>query len=165
MKPKVLPDRKMLEAYRDEEFILGSLFVIANRLQKLLDREFKCCGLTVKQWFLSIIIGGVFAQPPTLGEAAAVMGSTHQNVKQVALKLAEKGFVEFLDDPDDGRALRLRLTEKSDELWEGMQERSASFMRRLYSGFGSEGLKDLRGLLDRLMTNIECMETQDAQER
>lgn len=165
MKPRALPDRKMLDANRDEEFILGSLFVIANRLQTLLDREFKSCGLTVKQWFLSIIIGGVFAQPPTLGEAAAVMGSTHQNVKQVALKLAEKGFVEFLDDPDDGRALRLRLTEKSDEFWEGMQERSARFMKRLYDGFGSEGLKDLRGLLDRLMTNIECMETQDAQER
>jgi DNA-binding MarR family transcriptional regulator len=153
----------MLEANGDQEFILGSLFVIANKLQMLLDREFKSCGLTVKQWFLSIIIGGVFAEPPTLSDAAAVMGSTHQNVKQVALKLKEKGFVEFIDDPDDGRALRLRLTKKSDELWAGMQERSKSFMEELYKGIGSDGLAAMRALLGMLMANIDEMDAQAGQ--
>ncbi len=164
MRPKVQPDRKTLEANRDEEFILGSLFVIANKLQMLLDREFRSCGLTVKQWFLSIVIGGVFAEPPTLSDAAAVMGSTHQNVKQVALKLKEKGFVEFIDDPNDKRALRLRLTEKSDELWAGMQERSQIFMEELYNGFGSDGLEAYRDMTARLMENIDKMDAQAGEE-
>lgn len=162
MRPKAQPSRSKLEENGDEEFILGSLFVIANRLQTLLDREFRSSGLTVKQWFLSIIIGGVFEEPPTLGDAAAVMGSTHQNVKQVALKLKEKGYVEFIDDPNDGRALRLRLTEKSDEFWAGMQQRSKSFMEELYKGFGRDGLICLRGLLDRMMANIDGMDDENA---
>lgn len=158
MKQKVQPSSERLGAMPDKEFILGTLFVIANRLQTLLDREFESGGLTTKQWFLSIIIGGVFDEPPTLGDAAAVMGSTHQNVKQVALKLKEKGFLEFLDDPDDGRAMRLRMTEKSNEFWMGMQERSEKFMTDLYKGLGSEGLAALRSLLGGLMANIDDMD-------
>lgn len=159
MTSKAQPDQKKLEANGDHEFILGSLFVIANKLQTLLDREFKNSGLTVKQWFLSIIIGGVFEEPPTLSDAAAVMGSTHQNVKQVALKLAEKGFVEFFDDPKDGRALRLRLTDKSDEFWAGMQEQSRRFMEDLYKGFNADDLIALRAHINALMQNIGEMDS------
>lgn len=158
MEPKVQPDRKKLDENTDHEFILGTLFVIATKLQTLLDREFKTSGLTVKQWFLSIIIGGAFEEPPTLSDAAAVMGSTHQNVKQVALKLAEKGFVEFIDDPQDGRALRLRLTKKSDEFWAGMQEQSRKFMEHLYKGISPDDLTVLRGLLNGLMENMDKMD-------
>ena len=159
MKQKVQPGRQKLEATKDHEFILGSLFVIANKLQTLLDREFKNSGLTVKQCFLSIIIGGVFEEPPTLSEAAAAMGSTHQNVKQLALKLAEKGFAEFIDDPQDGRALRLRLTQKSDEFWAGMQEQSRKFIDDLYKGFHTDDLTVLRGYLNGLMENMDEMDS------
>ncbi len=164
MKQKAQPSREKLGATPDREFVLGTLFVIANRLQTLLDREFESSGLTTKQWFLSIIIGGAFDEPPTLGEAAALMGSTHQNVKQVALKLKEKGFLEFLEDPQDGRAVRLKLTEKSDEYWAGMQERSENFMEELYNGLGSEGLAGLRTLLGRLTANIEEMDIRQQRE-
>lgn len=160
MKQKARLSREKLNATPDKEFVFGTLFVIANRLQTMLDREFESSRFTAKQWFLSIIIGGVFDEPPTLSEAAAVMGSTHQNVKQVALKLKEKGFLEFLDDPEDGRAIRLKLTEKSNEFWEGMQQRSESFMEDLYKGLGSEGLAGLRIYLNRLLTNIEEMDSE-----
>jgi len=164
MKQKAQPSPEKLVATPDREFVFGTLFVIANRLQTLLDREFESSGLTTKQWFLSIIIGGAFDEPPTLGEAASVMGSTHQNVKQVALKLKEKGFLEFKGDPEDGRAMRLKLTDKSDEFWAGMQERSESFMEGLYNGLGSEGLLELRTLLGKLMANIEEMDIRQQRE-
>ncbi len=157
MRQKARLSREKLDAVPDKEFVIGSLFTIANRLQTLLDREFESGGMTTKQWFLSILIG-TFDEPPTLSEAAAVMGSTHQNVKQVALKLKDKGFLEFAEDPYDGRAIRLKLTKKSDEFWEGMNERSARFLDELYKGLGSEGLKELRILVERLAANTEEMD-------
>lgn len=158
MKQKAQISREKLEEVSDREFVLGTLFVVANRLQTLLDREFGIYGMTTKQWYLSIIIGS-FDEPPTLGEAAAVMGSTHQNVKQVALKLKDKGFIEFTQDPHDGRAIRLMLTQKSNEFWVRMQERSGNFMEELYEGLGSEGLNELRMSLGKLMANIEGMDS------
>jgi len=71
----------------DKQYIFGALLIISNRLDTLLERELKCFGVTSKQWYLSMIIDTLFDNPPTLKEAAKEMGSSHQNVKQVALKL------------------------------------------------------------------------------
>ena len=150
--------QQKLDATANEEFILGSLFMIANRLQTLLDREFEPHGMTAKQWFLSILIGGAFEEPPTLGEAAAAMGSTHQNVKQVALKLQDKGFLEIVNDAQDGRAVRLKLTEKSNAFWIGMQQRSEEFMASMYEGLSPEEMAALRATLGRIMGNIGEMD-------
>lgn len=152
-----ITDQHKLDSISDDEFAFGGFFVIANRLQTLLDREFEPYGMTAKQWFLSIIIGGVFDEPPTLGEAAAVMGSTHQNVKQVALKLKEKGFLEIADDEKDGRAVRLALTDKSREFWAGLQQSSKRFMGDVYEGLSAEDMRGLRSALGRVMANIEEM--------
>ncbi len=150
-------DRDKLATKSDQEFVFGSLFMIANRLQAMLDKEFQLYGLTARQWFLSIIVGGLFEQPPTLGEAAAAMGSTHQNAKQLALKLEEKGFLEFLEDERDGRAKRLRLTEKSGEFWASMQQSSERFMANLYKGMSPQEMSALRGMLATIGWNIEDM--------
>lgn len=150
--------QQKMDATANGEFILGSLFMVSNQLQTLLDREFEPYGMTAKQWFLSIIIGGVFDEPPTLGAAAAVMGSTHQNVKQVALKLADKGFLEIVNDAEDGRAVRLKLTEKSDRFWMGMQQRSEDFMAAMYQGLGDEEMAALRSALSKIIGNIADMD-------
>lgn len=146
-----------LDSTTNEEFVFGSLFMIANRLQTLLDREFEPFGMTARQWFLSVVIGGLFDKPPTLGEAAAAMGSTHQNVKQVALKLQEKGFLEMLPDAHDGRALRLKLTQKSDAFWMGLQERSENFLAEVYQGLEQDQMAALRSSLAIIAANIENM--------
>lgn len=157
MKNNETPSQQKLEATPTHEFILGSLFMVSNQLQTLLDREFEPQGMTAKQWFLSVIIGGAFDEPPTLGEAAAAMGSTHQNVKQVALKLKEKGYLEIANDAADGRAVRLRLTQKSEEFWMSMQRRSEEFMASMYSGLTEEELSVFRMALGKLMGNLREM--------
>ena len=165
MKESNLLSQKKLEATPDAEFILGSLFLAANRLQTLLDREFEPCGMTAKQWFLSIVIGGAFDDPPTLSAAAAAMGSTHQNVKQVALKLKEKGFLEIVDDAEDGRAVRLRLTEQSGQFWMGLQRRGEEFMADMYQGLDQQELAALRAALGKIMANISKMDEQQQRVR
>jgi DNA-binding MarR family transcriptional regulator len=60
-------------------------------MNTLLERELKEYGITTKQWFLSETINSLFDAHPTLTEVGNAMGSSHQNVKQVAMKLQEKG--------------------------------------------------------------------------
>ena len=100
-----------------QKFIFGSLFLVANRLQVIGDNYLGKDGITTKQWFLSAIISQ-FKKPPTLREVAEIMGSSRQNVKQLALKLCEKEFLTIEKDEQDARALRLKLTEKSRLFWE-----------------------------------------------
>ncbi len=80
------------------EFIFGTLFVASNRLDTLMERALKPFGITTKQWFLSIIVGSVFSEPPTMKQTARQMGCSHQNAKQVALKLRQKGLLDMRKD-------------------------------------------------------------------
>lgn len=47
------------------------------------------------------------------------MGTSHQNVKQLANKLKERGFLDIERDKEDCRAIRLKIKEKSYYFWLG----------------------------------------------
>lgn len=152
------------EEISSQHYVFGALFLIANKLQTMLDREFEEYGITAKQWLLSIVVENLFDGPPTLKETAAAMGSTHQNVKQVALKMQRNGFIEIRGDERDGRAVRLLLTDKSRELWQRVQERGSSFMTEVFGGLGDAEMDALRLALGRIWLNIGEMEKEQLKE-
>jgi len=49
-------------------------------------------------------------QPPTIGEAAAVLHIRHHSLVELAQRAEAAGLLERLRDPEDQRRLRLRLT-------------------------------------------------------
>ena len=67
--------------------------------------------LTTQQAALMTIVDAL--GQPSMKQAAAALGTTHQNIKQLASSLARKGFIRFLDDPTDARVRRLATTAKS----------------------------------------------------
>lgn len=50
---------------------------------------------------------------PELSRVAEIMGSSHQNVKQILNKLEDKGYVKTVLDEQDKRKQRIILTEKT----------------------------------------------------
>ncbi|MCX7772933.1 MAG: winged helix DNA-binding protein [Clostridia bacterium] len=154
-KPNVINYRQM---------IFGTLFVLPNKLQKLMDRGLCQYDVTSKQWFLTSVIEYLFKSPPTLNELAKTMGYSHQNVKQVALKLEGKGFLRMDKDKKDQRALRLRLTEKSYKFWEALHGESEQFMDGMYEGLSGEELAMLSKALQKITTNLEKMEMDNPEE-
>ncbi len=84
---------KKTNSIPDEPMIFALLLIISNKMNTLLDREFKEFDVTTKQWFLSETIKSLFDTSPTMKELASEMGSSHQNIKQVALKLQQKGLL------------------------------------------------------------------------
>lgn len=76
-------------------FLLGLLSAFENRFQAVADSTMK--EISWKQFF-AIICVNLCKDGPTVKELAEIMGSSHQNVKQILLKLEKKGFVSNPDD-------------------------------------------------------------------
>ena len=91
-----------------QAFLLGLLSAFDNRYQAAADAFFK--EITWKQFFAIICIN-LCKEPPTINELSEVMGSSHQNVKQILLKLEKKGFVAFVTDDSDRRKQRILVTD------------------------------------------------------
>jgi len=142
----------------DKQYIFGSLLIIANRMDTLLERELRQFGVTSKQWFLSVIIDSLFSEPPTMKEVAKEMGSSHQNVKQVALKLQEKNLLALYKDKKDRRATRIKMTDESQEFWAKTQPKGELFTEALFEGVKKEDLQIARQVLQKIMGNLELME-------
>ncbi len=109
--------------------IFGNLFLVANRLQTVMDSQME--GLTAKQWLVLTMLG-MFDEPPTLKQLAKMCNTSHQNTKQLVLKLESKGFLEVTKDPKDARAMRICATAKCTE-WElANQENNAKFVNQMF---------------------------------
>lgn len=141
-----------------QKFIFGSLFLLANKLQVIGDQYMGIDGMTTKQWFLTAMISQFGSNPPTLSEVAELMGSSRQNVKQLALKLEEKEFLKIEQDERDARALRLKLTEKSQAFWEKREDKDSQFIRDLFEGFSQEEIDLIFMGFNKLFEKIEKME-------
>jgi DNA-binding MarR family transcriptional regulator len=112
------------------KFIFGSLFILANKLQVLGDNFLD--EITTKQWFLLVMVGQFKDHYPTLSQVASLMGSSHQNAKQIALKLEKKGLICIEKDTKDSRAIRLKLTPACYEYFEGRQGKDNEFLEELF---------------------------------
>ncbi len=145
----------------DEAMIFGLLLIISNKLDTLLEREFKEFDVTTKQWFLSETIHSLFDSPPTLNEVASAMGSSHQNVKQVAMKLQQKGLLVLEKDKKDARVTRLRMTEHSRTFWKRLDPKGEKFRKRMLNEIDSKDIARIRFLLDRILSNLIEIENSD----
>ncbi len=118
-------------------FLLGLLSAFDNRFQAVADKVMK--EISWKQFFAIICIN-LCKEKPTLKELAGIMGSSHQNVKQILLKLEKKGFVNLTVDEEDRRKQRVGLTEKCLKFCTDNDERSAKAITAMFKGIPQEQL-------------------------
>lgn len=149
---------RKLEIMGDRKYLFGSIFIVSNRMDTLLQREFNRFDITTKQWFLSVIIDNLFDNPPTMKEVANEMGSSHQNVKQVALKLEQKGLLVLEKDKKDARTTRLKLTENSYDFWKMIKEEGAVFTETLFKDIGKGELAITRRVINKMLLTINEMD-------
>jgi DNA-binding MarR family transcriptional regulator len=143
-----------LEIMDDMQYLFGTIFVVSNRIDALLEREFNKFDITTKQWFLSIIIDNLFDSPPTIKEVAREMGSSHQNVKQIALKLEQKGLLILEKDKEDARVTRLKLTENGHDFWIKIRGEGVKFNQTLFNNIDKDDLAVTRRVMKKMLLNI-----------
>lgn len=119
------------------EFLLGLLSAFDNRYQACADKMFR--EITWKQFFAIICIQ-ICKESPTINELAEVMGSSHQNVKQILLKLERKGFITMVVDEKDRRKQRISLTQTCRDFCEKNEAGSKKAINDLYRGISAEQL-------------------------
>jgi DNA-binding MarR family transcriptional regulator len=105
--------------------------VLAQELRTHMDQLLREDDLTTQQAALVTVIDA--RNEPSIGQAAEALGTTHQNIKQLADALERKGFVRITADPADRRIRRLTTTPKCDATW---QRRSDADQRRVLEWFG-----------------------------
>lgn len=119
-------------------FLLGLLSAFDNRFQAMADRVIG--EISWKQFFAIICIS-LCKEKPTIKELAEILGSSHQNVKQILLKLEKKGFVSIYADEDDKRKQRVELTEKCIHFCGENEGKSTLVMEAMFRGIPEEQLK------------------------
>lgn len=152
-----------MDNMEDSQFLFGTLLVAANKIDTLLERALSKYDITTKQWFLSVVLSSLFDSPPTIKEAAGEMGSSHQNVKQVALKLQEKGLVSLEKDKKDARATRIRLTEKSQDFWAQTGDEGRVFIDAVFKGIDKNELVAARSVITQVLNNLNNMDKSDTE--
>ncbi|RKM59418.1 MarR family transcriptional regulator [Butyrivibrio sp. CB08] len=123
-----------------QSFLLGLLSAFDNRFQAAADNYFK--DITWKQFFAIICIN-LFKEAPTLNDLSDVMGSSHQNVKQILLKLEQKGFVTMVPDQKDKRKQRIHLTVKCMKFCQendNQSPNSADIIGQIFEGVDEKSL-------------------------
>ena len=124
-----------------QAFLLGLLSAFDNRYQAAADKYLK--EITWKQFFAIICIN-LCKEPPTLNDLSEVMGSSHQNVKQILLKLESKGLVAMIPDEKDRRKQRFLVTDKCRKFMEendNQSKTSEQIIGQIFEGIDENSLE------------------------
>lgn len=92
----------------DATLLFRLIFALANRLRVRMDTLLAEVDLTTQQAAVLTICEGA-ANPPTQGELAVKLGTSHQNVRQLLDVLVRKRFVRVVVDEDDRRVRRVHM--------------------------------------------------------
>lgn len=144
--------REMINSMDKRFALFGYFFAMSNRLQTVGDRFYE--EITCKQFFLMICLRLFENGAPTINELSEIMGCSHQNVKSIAGKLEEKGYLEIRPDSDDARKLRICLTKKADSLAKKYQKKELDFIDMLFTGISDKQIETTFKTLEKMEENI-----------
>ncbi len=127
-----------------EQHILVVLFIIQQRWDYYINKELKD-NITTKQWIMMAMIKNTFDHDPSMQEVADTLSTTHQNIKQLAIRLQEKGLLKMDRDQNNRRILRLKIAKtghdylkKASEdikitisLFEGLNDREVKYLFKI----------------------------------
>lgn len=143
---------------KEKAFIFGSIFTLSNRLQVLGDKFDE--NITIKQWLLLAAISKNKELSPTISEVANMIGNSRQNVKKMSLILEKEGFLKLAKDNEDGRVIRIRLTNKCQEYFKQREKREDKFIEELFQDFDFNEVQVIKNAMTKFNKNIEIMERQ-----
>lgn len=132
-------------------YLLGLISAFENRFQAMADNTMQ--EISWKQFFAIICIN-MCKEAPTLKELSDILGSSHQNVKQILLKLEKKNFIRFQADETDKRKQRIMLTDYCREFCEKNDEMSKSIMEKMFDGITEEDIAATIKTIIRIEKNL-----------
>ena len=133
-------------------YLIGLLSAFENRFQAMADNMMQ--EISWKQFFAIICIN-MCKEAPTLKELSDILGSSHQNVKQILLKLEKKGFIKFEQDEADKRKQRIVLTKTCMRFCKENDGMSQQIMMNLFEGVPEKDIKTTIKTIIRIEKNMK----------
>jgi DNA-binding MarR family transcriptional regulator len=124
------------------------LVVFGQELRTRMDQELRPTGMTTQQAALTGVVDAMGR--PSLSQAAAALGTTHQNAKALAMALERKGHLEIRPDTDDARVRRLSTSASSREFWRARGRADQERVVEWFAGLSDSEAQTLHELLVRL---------------
>lgn len=155
LKPGIFGEGVSFEGMPYSYFLIELLNEFNNRFQAAADAFFK--EISWKQCFLLTCIT-FFKEPPVIKQLAELTGCSHQNTKQLLIKLEKGGYVRLLQDKADKRKQRVVLTEQAREFQKENDKESAELMTQLFSGVNASELKTTMETIIKLHVNLKAIE-------
>ena len=136
----------------DTFFLLGLMSAFDNRYQAKADSFFE--EISWKQFFAIICIN-LCKESPTIRELSEIMGSSHQNVKQILNKLESKNFIQVITDEEDKRKQRIILTDKTRAFCTEHDEGSRRVVGKIFEGISEEDIITVVKTILQMEKNLE----------
>lgn len=152
-----LEESKSTEGFNCDEldatfFLLGLLSAFDNRYQAKADNFYE--DISWKQYFAIYCIN-LCKESPSIKELAQMMGSSHQNVKQILNKLEQKGYVQSVADQNDKRKQRIIVTEKMNTFMKAQDEDSQMVVGKIFEGIAKEDIVTTINTILKMEKNLE----------
>lgn len=136
-------------------FLIGMLSRFNNEFQSRADTAFT--DLSWKQLFFLNCIE-LFKEEPTIKDMADLIGCSHQNAKQILLKLEKRGLIEVYEDKEDRRKQRMRYTSKGERIRSDKAQISEKAMKHIFNGVDENELEIAVKIICQLEENLLAME-------
>lgn len=133
-------------------FLLGILSAFDNRFQAMADKTIK--EISWKQFFAIICIN-LCNENPTINELSEILGSSHQNVKQILLKLEKRGFVNICVDKADKRKQRIELTNYCKDFCKKNDKMGTQIITKMFEGISEKQLQMTIQTIIQIETNLK----------
>lgn len=150
-----------LRDIEDRYYLFGMLTAFANRMQTVGDNVFE--EITWKQWF-ALLSASILQPNPSVSQVADFVGTSHQNMKQLLLRLQATGLVRLEKDKADLRRTLVKLTPAVAAFEQKYQQSSSHFMDSLFEEITDEDLAAARLVLDQLYQNLRTIEKSISQQ-
>lgn len=130
------------------------LVTLGLRMRTRMDLRLAEVGLSTQQATVLTLVESA-PEPPTLGDVARQLGTSHQNVRQLVDVLVRKGLLEVVADPRDRRARRLRSTAEVARVFDAREADDHAEVRRWLGALSDAEMEQAVGLLTRLTDDAE----------
>jgi len=130
------------------EYVFGSILLLANKMQIWGDNILE--DLTLKQWFLLMLISKMKKTNPTINEVSEFTGTSRQNVKKMLEQLEEKKYVKIIKSKMDARALNVSLLRKTYDYFSENEKKCTIAVNNLFSDITDDELATTGKTFDKL---------------
>lgn len=131
------------------------LYQCANLLNKTGTKALDRHDVTTQQWaVLGALVRERWAKGIAVGDLAALLMVSRQNLTGVLSRLESRGLLERVPDPADNRSRLIKLTPEGWARWREMQGDIAAFYKDTMHGLSNNDMIHVLHYLDKLRQNM-----------